>query len=225
MSRLQEAQDVMRDVKNALADEEERLRQHPYIDILNSGEVRIEALHAFPGHQFHMWRSDMRSVAAMVQRFGDRPYVGFFNDDLQGEIAARDGIVLLAAKLGMSEQDLEDHEPTADGFAYSAYVTWLAVYGSAAEVACGLSVNLAAWGYNCGRVSEALRAHYGLVSDDTVFLDSFADLPSFDDIATEIIADDLGRGVEPPQIMRAARLIQAYEGMFWDAMARIAEGS
>lgn len=222
MSHSQTAQDVMRGVKDALADEEDRLRRHPYFDSLATGEVSVDALRAFPGHQFHMWRSDMRSAAMMVQRFGDRPYVSFFNDDLQGEIAARDGLVLLAAKLGMTEQDLEAHEPTAEGFAYAAYVAWLAAYGSAAEVACGLSVNLAAWGYNCGRFSEALRTHYGLDKKDTVFLDAFADLPSFDDIAVEIVADDLGRGVEPHRILRAARLIQSYERMFWDAMARIA---
>ena len=145
MSHSQTAQGVMRDVKDALAEEEDRLRRHPYFDRLATGEVPDEALRAFPGHQFHMWRSDMRSAAMMVQ--------SFFKGDLQGEIAARDGLVLLAAKLGMSEEDLEAYEPTAEGFAYAAYVAWLAAYGSAAEVACGLSVNLAAWGYNCGRLS------------------------------------------------------------------------
>jgi hypothetical protein len=38
-----------------------------------------------------------------------------------------------------------------------------------------------------------------------------------------IIQDDLDRGVSPRQIVRAARLIRAYEKMFWDAMAAAAD--
>lgn len=60
-----------------------------------------------------MWRSDLRSAAHLAQRFGDRPYGGFFIDDLQGEIAAREGLLVLARKLGMEEADLERYEPTA----------------------------------------------------------------------------------------------------------------
>jgi hypothetical protein len=99
----------------------------------------------------------------------------------------------------------------------------LSIYGSAAEIACGLTVNLAAWGHNCGQLSRALRECYGFGTEDTGFLDGFAALPSFEDVALAIIEDDLGRGVAPLAIVRAARLIQAYEKMFWDAMAAAAE--
>lgn len=56
----------------------------------------------------------------------------------------------LARRLDMAEEDLESYEPTAEGFAYAAYVAWLSMFGSAAEAACGMSANLAAWGHNCG---------------------------------------------------------------------------
>jgi hypothetical protein len=59
--------------------------------------------------------------------------------------------------------------------------------------------------------------------DRTSFLDDFAALPSLEDAAVVIIRDDLNRGVAPRQIVRVSRLIQAYERMFWDAMAAAAE--
>jgi thiaminase len=222
---MTQAMDVMRDTRTALEEREAEIREHRYFPALGSGRVPVDALRAFPGHQYHMWRSDMRSAAALVQRFGDRPYGGFFNDALQGEIAAGPGIVSLARRLGMTKEDLENYEPSAEGFAYAGYFAWLSIYGSAAEVACALTVNLAAWGHNCGQMSEALRAHYGFGTKDTEFLDAFAALPSLDEPALVIIQDDLDHGIAPRRIVWAARLMQAYEKMFWDAMASAADAA
>jgi hypothetical protein len=220
---MTEAKHVMRDAKSALKETEGQIRPHRYLAALRSGRVTVDALRVFAGHQYHMWHSDMHSAANLVQRFGDRSYRGFYADDLQGEIAAREGILALACKLDMTEQDLESYEPTAEGFAYAAYFAWLSMFGSAGEVACGLAVNLAAWGHNCGQVSAALRDHYRFSQDDTRFLDDFAALPPLEEAALTIIQDDLERGVAPRQIVRVSRLIQAYERMFRDAMAAAAE--
>ena len=56
----------------------------------------IGAFKAFPGHQYHMWKCDLRSAATFVSRFGDRPYGEFFIGDLQAEIAAKEGMLILA---------------------------------------------------------------------------------------------------------------------------------
>ena len=213
------ARDVLNQTHAALAESEKQIRQHEYIQAVRAGRVRREALRAFPGHQYHLWKSDLRAAAMFVSRFGDRRDAAFFADDLKAEFEARKTIMVLAAKMGMTKDDLEAYEPTEAGFAYAAYFAWLASFGSAAEIACGLTVNLSAWGYNCGQVSQGLREHYGFTSEDTAFLDGFAGIPSLDDKAAEIIQDDLDRGVEPREIIRAARLIQGYERMFWDAMA------
>jgi len=213
------AEDVLQETRSVLRKTEDRIRSHPFIAELAAGRVSLDDFRAFPGHQYHMWKSDLRSAANLVVRFGDRGYASFFRDDLQAEIEAREGIVALAGKLGLTVEDLEDYELSAPAFAYSAYFTWLANYGSAAEAACALALNLAAWGDNCGRIGQALRDNYGCTREDTVFLDGFADLPSLEGIAKEIIEDDLGRGVLPRQIVQAARLLQTYEVMFWDAMA------
>jgi hypothetical protein len=49
-------------------------------------------------------------------------------------------------------------EPIPAAHAYGAYMAWLAMYASDAELAGALLVNFAAWGANCGRMSRALRA-------------------------------------------------------------------
>lgn len=60
-----------------------------------------------------------------------------------------------------------------------------------AEVVCGLLVNFAAWGGNCSQVGAGLRAKYGFTRDDTVFLNRFEAMPSFENRALEIIQDGL----------------------------------
>ena len=65
----------------------------------------------------------------------------------------------------------------------------------------------------------ALREKYGLGSSAVTFFDLFADMPSFEQEAIAIIQDGLDRGVPGRLIHRAARILQAYELMFWDAMA------
>ncbi len=220
---MKEARELLLQVRRDLGPVEARIRQHPYLAAVNNGQVSREALKALPGTQYHMWRSDMRSAAHLVERFADQPYASFFMGFLEAEIAAKETLTTLAAALAMSERDLEEFVPTPKGFAYASYIAWLSKFGSAGEVACGLAVNLAAWGHNCGVVSAGLRQSYGFTPDETAFLDVFATLPDSSDEAVAIMAEDLEQGVTSPQrIRRAARLIQAYEATFWDAMAEAA---
>ena len=48
-------------------------------------------------------------------------------------------------------------------------------------------------------------------------------MPSFESEALEIVQDGLDHGVAVEDIYQASRMFQAYEEMFWDTMARIAE--
>ena len=216
------AKDVVKRVREELRAVDEDLVRHPYFAALRAGTVSREALKAFPGHQYHMGFADTRSVAALVERFGDTSHVDFYNGLLQAMLAEREPIRALGAKLGMRVADLEAYPIRPDGFAYSAYMAWLTAYASAAETVCGLFVNLPVWGENCGQMAAALRDQYGFTSDDTRFLDSFAHIPSFEDVALAIIQDGLDAGVPDTHIIRAARLIQGYERMFWDAMLAVA---
>ena len=199
------------------------LRVHPFVQAVQAGTCPLAGLQAFVGTQYNLAISDARSIALMVSRFGDQPYTGFLRDVLAGEFAAQDSITVLANKLEMREADLKAFEPTAEGFAYGGYLLWLATHGTAAQIMCGMFVNFAAWGENCARMGDGLRAHYGCDATDTAFVDGFAALPSFRDQALQVIQQGLDHGEDPDGIRRAARLFQGYEKLFWDAMARAAD--
>ncbi|WP_437964648.1 hypothetical protein WMF04_33835 [Sorangium sp. So ce260] len=209
---------LVNDIREELRNIDEQLRAHPYPDAIERGEVTLEGLKAFPGHQHHVVVSDLRSMAMMLQRFADTPWRDFWSGVLQGELAAPAGIAAMGQKLGMTRDDLDRYEVTAEGFAYAAQMAWAASNASAAEIACALLINFPAWGFNCGRMGQALRDRYGFAPEHTAFLDAFAALPSFEDTAVAIVQDGLDRGVAPRAIRRTTRLFQAYEKMFWDAM-------
>jgi thiaminase len=212
------ARQLLEKVTEDLRELDEALRTHPYPDAVARGEVSLEGLRAFPGHQYHIVKSDLRSMALMVHRFGGGPAHDFVYGLLQGEIAALPTLVAMAARLGMSVEDLERYEPVPEGFAYATNMALAAAQGSAAELACAMHVNFTAWGDNCRRLSEALRLRHGFPPEATAFLDAFATLPSMEESALALIQEGLDQGVSPREIHRAARLFQAYEKMFWDTL-------
>lgn len=219
---MTDAKQVVQAVRENLREIDDYIRAHPYPDALRKQEVSLEALRTFPGHQYHIITSDLRSLALLVQRFGDAPARDFLMGVLEGERKGLDGLLVMALKLEMSETELRTYEVSAEGFAYTTFMAWQALYASAAEFVIGILVNFAAWGHNCGRMSEALRTSYGFAEEETAFLDAFANMPSFEEVALDVIQDGLDRGEEPWRLQRGARLFQAYERMFWDAMSEAA---
>jgi hypothetical protein len=120
----------------------------------------------------------------------------------------------------LSEEALQAYEPRAGAQAYPAYVAWLAAYGSEAETSAALLMNFPVFGESMGRISAALRNHHGLTADSTRFFDFFATpIEGFEDDALAVITVGLQHGVQPRLIKRAARLLQAYEKLFWDTVA------
>ena len=213
--------DVVKQIRVELRHLEAQIRNHTYIKLIGKKKIDLEAFRAFPGHQYHIIASDLRSVAMMIHRFSQPSVQSFFIQVFQGEIKALTNLLPLAQRLEMSGDELQHFPITPEGFAYATYMGWLSTYGSAAEIVAGFLVNFPAWGFNCGRMSQALKDHYGFTSADTVFLDTFANMPSFEPIALQIIQDGLDEGVDPRRIQRAAYLFQAYEKMFWDIMAKL----
>jgi hypothetical protein len=99
-------------------------------------------------------------------------------------------------------------------------MAWLGSRATPAEVAAAFLVNFQAWGENCGRLSRALTERYGLSRDQVRFLDQFAQpLEGFEADALAVIQDGLDRGAHPRLVRRAARLLQAYELLYWDTLA------
>ena len=197
----------------------EQLLHHPYVQALEEGKIGREKLRLFAGEQCSIIASDLKSVAYLLSRFGSTPSRDFFLGILQGERAAWDTLLTFADALGLSEAQLCEHEPLAGAHAYTCYMAWLALYASDAEIAAAYLINFPAWGQNCGRLSGILKERFGLGEKEVAFFDLFATPPvTFEAGALSIIQQGLDRGIEPNLIQRAARLLQAYELMYWDTL-------
>ncbi len=146
----------------------------------------------------------------------------FWINVLQGEAHALDALHALARTLGLELSDLEAFEPLPAAHAYCTFVAWLALYGSDAELAGALLVNFPTWGACCGRMRKALHQKYDMAPSALAFFDLFADMPSFEKEALSVVQNGLDRGIPERLIHRAARMLQGYELMFWDAMASAA---
>jgi hypothetical protein len=216
---MADAKDLIEGIRLELQPVKEQLLRHPYVQALEEGKIGRESLCLFAGEQYAIIASDLKSVACLVSRFGSTPSRDFFLGILQGERAAWDALLTFAHALGLSEAQLREHEPLPGAHAYTGYMAWLALYGSDAEVAAAYLVNFPAWGENCGRLSRIFKERFGLGEKEVVFFDLFATPPAtFEGSALGVIQQGLDGGIEPRLIQRAARLLQAYELMYWDAL-------
>jgi pyrroloquinoline quinone (PQQ) biosynthesis protein C len=218
------ARQILEGARKAIASTEERIRRHPYLEALEAQRVEKGKLALFAGQQCHIIESDLRSVALIVSRAESQGARDFLNGMLQGERAALEVLGPFGQALGLSPVQLHSAEPLPGAFAYSAYVTWLATYGTAAEFVGAFLVNLEAWGGNCGRISRALQAGYGLSGRDVAFFDLFASTPpGFEEQGLAVVEEGLGHGADPVRIRRAARLLQGYELLYWDTMWEVSK--
>ena len=219
---MSKAGQLVGQIRSELEDLDEKIRRHRYLDALEAGLIQGDALRAFAGQQYHIITSDVRSVALSVSRHGTLASRTFLMNVLQGELAASDVLLSFAAALGMSVDDLEACEPLPEAHSYCAFVAWLAFYGSDAELAGGFLVNFAAWGANCGRMAKALQEKYGFAAPDVAFFKLFASMRPFEEEALGVIQGALDRGIPARLIHRAARMLQGYELMYWDALVEAA---
>jgi len=209
------AEALVEEIRTDLSPVREQLLTHAYVAAVEEGLIQLEQLRPFACEQHAIISSDLRSVAHLVSRFGG----DFFMDVLAGEHDALRALGTFATALGLGVADLEAYEPLPGAHAYTAYMSWLAAYGSEAEVAAAYLVNFPAWGENCARLSRALTGRYGLTPDQVRFFDLFAEPDGgFEQSALEVISAGLGRGVPERRVRRAARLLQGYELMYWDAL-------
>jgi pyrroloquinoline quinone (PQQ) biosynthesis protein C len=221
----QRARRLLDEARKAIATTEERILRHPYLEALEARRVDKGKLALFAGQQAHIIESDLRSVALIVSRAESQGARDFLTGMLQGERAALEALGAFAQALGLSPERLRAAEPIPGAFAYSAYVTWLATYGTAAEFVGAFLVNLEAWGGNCGRISRALQAGYGLSVKDVAFFDLFATAPpGFEEQGLAVVEEGMAQGADPLRIRRAARLLQGFELLYWDTMWEAAKG-
>jgi hypothetical protein len=214
------ARALLEQTRADLAEVERGIRGHHWLDAVEAGHVPADALVALAAEQQQILASDRRSFAQLAARFPEDPAGNFFLGLAAGEGTALGLLADFQAALGVGADQLAAYEARPGCQAYPAFMAWLAMNGSRADVALALLANLEAWGANCGRVAAALRTRYGLDERGAAFFTFFATPPpdaadrALDVLESGLRADD---AVRPAR--RATRLLQAYELLFWDTLA------
>ena len=216
-----DAQQLCAGVRRDLADVEQRIKNNAWLTELEAGELSVAALRAFAGEQHRVISSDLCSFEALTQRFTAEPAHSYLASMSGGERAAQQALGAFASAVGLDGPALQGYEPVPGCQAYPSYVARLARDGTPAEVAGAFLVNLDAWGSCCARIAEALPDTHQLSRSDCAFFAHFAGpTTELERISLEVIDAGLARGVDPASIARAARLLQAYELLFWDNLPR-----
>lgn len=206
-------------LREDLAAVDEQIRANSWLARLEAGTLPKAALRGFAGEQLQIIPSDLRSFEQLAERSGTEPAHGYLTDMAAGERAAFEALDSFAGAVGLTQHARRYYEPVPGCQAYPSYVARLARDGTPAEVAAAFLVNLNAWGECCARMSDALRRNYGLDDNDAAFFALFAD-PSeeLDDTSLKVIDSGLDDGVDPADVARAGRLLQAYELLFWNSL-------
>ena len=205
------ARGLLEQLHHELVPVEQAIASHRFLQT----PAPLHSLRAFAGEQSSILRGDRRSFAHLAARFPEPPAGDLFLALAQGEGQALEHLRALASSLGIDERWLEAYQPQPGCQAYTAFVAWLALGGSRADLALAFLANLDAWGRNCGRLAELLAGRC-----DTAFFEFLAEPPpSFEEEALAVADQGLESGDSPEGARRAARLLQAYELLFWDTLA------
>jgi hypothetical protein len=163
--------------------------------------------------------ADRRAFLCLAERSAttEPEAAAYFTTLAEGEALAGERLVAFARACGVDEARETSYEPLPGCQAYPAYVAWLALNASPADVVLALTANFSAWGGYCATIAQALRIHYGFTDEACGFFDFFAEpSPKLDELATAAVqaALDAGR-LDETRAHAYGRLLQTYEAMFW----------
>ncbi|WP_371551781.1 transcriptional regulator [Streptomyces sp. NBC_00554] len=191
------------------------------LPLIARGAAQRSTLAALALEQRHVIAADRRAFLHLAQRPDAGPEsAAFFAMLAEGEALAEDRLGAYTAACGADEALAAAYEPLADCRSYPAYVAWLALNGSPADVVLALSANFAAWGGYCATIAEALRRHYGFEDEACGFFDFFAEpAPELERKALAAVQAGLDGGrVDEDEAYRYGRLLQGCEAKFWHAL-------
>lgn len=216
-----DAQALCAGVRQDLADVEEGIKGNSWLAELEAGRLSTAALRAFAGEQLQIIPSDLRSFEILTQRFATDPAHSYLASMATGERVALQALEVFATAVGLEGPARQGYEPVPGCQVYPSYLARLARDGTPAEVAGAFVVNLDAWGSCCARMAESLPRTYQLTREDCAFFAHFAGpTTELERISLEVIDAGLVQGVDPASIIRAARLLQSYELLFWNSLPR-----
>ncbi|WP_369244905.1 transcriptional regulator [Streptomyces sp. R41] len=198
------------------------------LPLIARGAARRSTLAALALEQRHVIAADRRAFLRLAERSAAGTEAAaaapesaaFFEMLAEGEALAQDRLGAYAAAVGADEAWAAAYEPLEDCQTYPAYVAWLALNGSPADVVLALSANFAAWGGYCATIAQSLRRHYGFADEACAFFDFFAEpAPDLELKAQAAVQAGIDTGqISQDAVLRYGRLLQAYEAKFWHAL-------
>jgi hypothetical protein len=214
-----QARQLVAQIRADLAGVEDQIRNVPFLTEAEAGTASLEQIAAVAAEQYSIIRSDWSSFSQMNARFDDPQSRQFFGGIASGEAIALDMLLDFGTTVGLGEHDLAAYEPRPKGQTYPSRVAWIAANADRTAAGASFLVNFAVFGENMGRLRDALINKYGFSAEEVAFFSFFAEpIPGFEENAVEVIAAGLRRGACPMEARRQARLLQAYELDFWQAV-------
>ncbi|MGX5208184.1 transcriptional regulator [Streptomyces violaceus] len=216
------ARDLLRTTTTRLAPDP---RSNPLVPRIAHGTAPRTTLAALALEQSWVIPADRRAFLHLAERslVAAPEAAAFFRSLAEGEALAEELLPSLTQACGVDEETAASYEPLAGCQTYPAYVAWLSLNGSPADVVLALTANFSAWGGYCATITKALRVHYGFTDEARAFFDFFAEpSPELDRAATAAVQAGLDAGQLNESLAAGyGRLLQHYEAMFWDALSAV----
>lgn len=213
------ARDLLKTTTAALAPDP---HANPLIPRIAAGTAPLTTLAALALEQTRVIPADRRAFEHLAERSRatDPESEPFFAALALGETLAGERLGALVRACGVDEAGEASYAPLPGCQAYPAYVAWLALNASPADVVLALTANFSAWGGYCATIAEALRDRYGFADEACAFFDFFAEpSPELDRLATAAVQAGLDAGrLDQARAHAHGRLLQTYEAMFWSTL-------
>ncbi|MGW7493730.1 thiaminase II/PqqC family protein [Streptomyces luteogriseus] len=216
------ARDLLETTTAALAPDP---HANPLVPRIADGTAPLTTLAALALEQTWVIPADRRAFEFLSAR-GDATgpqAAAFFTALAEGEALAGERLTAFTRACGVDEPGEASYEPLPGCQAYPAYVAWLALNASPADVVLALTANFSAWGGYCATIAAALRERYGFTDEACSLFDFFAQpAPEPARLAVAAVQEALDAGrLDPQRAHTYGRLLQHYEAMFWNALTRV----
>jgi hypothetical protein len=208
------AQELLDRLRTELAPTEGANR---FVPLVAQGKAPLSAIAALAAEERRIVASDWRSFLTLAARAPEPAARGFFS-----ALAQSEGLVLLmlAPLADAAGLDEDTYQVRPGCQAYPAHVAWLALNAEPTAAVLAMMINFDAWGAYCATIGQALREHYGFTDEACAFFDFFATpVPELEEQALAAVQAGLDAGVPLDGAREHARLLQAYELMFWNTLA------
>jgi thiaminase len=188
-----------------------------FLNALEAGTVSSDRLRVLAGELYWLVTSDAKSSALLAERFPTSP---LFAGMAEGEKEALRLLLDFASAVGLTQANLDAYEPQPLAQAYPAFLAQTAAFAPRSALPFAMLVNVVESGGYYTRAANALAANYGLTAQAVAHFRFFSETPEeMLSLAIDTVSLGLSEGDDPLRITRTARMVNAYEALFWSALA------